>query len=176
MYYEVVRKPMWVNKIRNQITKYTSMEAFHDDMAQIWENAMIFNKDDSDYYKWAAEIRDFFEQVYAERMAQLEAERAAAVSGANADDEDVAMTPASSTTGGGDDISYSGAGAGRPKLKVKLNRNVHSNTASPAPSKPGKGAATGGKAVAGSSRMSHRVIKSDDEADDQDPEYSEDDE
>jgi hypothetical protein len=169
MYYEVVRKPMWVSKIRNQIAKYTSMEAFRADMAQIWENAMVFNKDDSDYYKWAVELRDYFEQVYAERMAELEAQRAAAASEVNVGDEDVAMTPgaASSTTGGGDD-SYSGASGSRPKLKVTLNRNPDSNASSPAPSKRGRGKAPvrGGR---GGSRMGRKRIDSDDDdADDQD--------
>lgn len=175
MYYQLVEKPMWINKVRNTILKYTSMEAFRRDMAQIWENAMLYNEPGSEMYNRALELQGLFEKVYAERMAELEAQRVATATEGNAEDEDVAMTPgAASSTTGGDDVSYSGASGSRPRLKVTLNRNPDSNTASPAPSVRGRGRGRGRGGRGGSRAGRKRIMESDDGEEDRDAEDGED--
>lgn len=170
---------MWIGKIRNQITRYTSLEDFRDDMATIWENAITFNEETAEVHQWALKLRDVFEQTWAEKIAEYEARRGEAtdeanlIANRNADEDDVAMTPAaSSTTGGGDDVSYSGGNASRPRLNLTLNRNTDSNTASPAPSARGRGSGRGrgGRGRGGARAGRKRIMDSDDAEDDQDAE------
>lgn len=170
---------MWLNKIRNRMIQYHRIEEFQTDMAQIWENAMIFNEPGSQFHEWAKELKQASEELYAQRFREVEAQRAARQLAPPAEttaayEEDAAMTPAASSTNGGDDVSYSGTSNSRPRLNLTLNASG-SNSASPAPSvRGGRGGKRGGRGRGrgrGGARGSRkRILESDDDNDDPDVE------
>ncbi|KAJ9101167.1 hypothetical protein QFC21_003385 [Naganishia friedmannii] len=183
MYYESVKTPMWLNKIRNRMIQYHRIEEFQADMAQIWENAMGFNEPGSQFHEWAKELKQASEELYAQRFREVEAQRAARHLAPPADngvatEEDVAMTPAASSTNGGDDVSYSGTSNSRPRLNLTLNASG-SNSASPAPSVRGgrtRGRGSGrarGRGRGGARGSGKRILESDDGDDDPDADIEE---
>ncbi|KAJ9100771.1 hypothetical protein QFC19_005510 [Naganishia cerealis] len=177
LYYQLITRPMWLNKVRTRITQYRSMEEFRVDMALIWHNATTFNESGSPIYKCAEELREFFEALYAEKLREVEEQRAAQpVEDAAVVDEDVAMTPAASSTTGGDDVSYSGASNARPRLNLTLNASA-SNSASPAPSLRGRGRGRGrggrGRGRGGARGGRKRILESEEADDDPDADAGE---
>ena len=65
-YFTIIKHPMdfgTINKIINgkHTRKYTTKEDFHKDMMLVFDNAMLFNDQSSDVYKWAVKLKGQYE-------------------------------------------------------------------------------------------------------------------
>jgi hypothetical protein len=81
----MIKTPMWLKKIQTNVTRstYREMETFERDMMQIWANARIYNVDGSDIFELANELERFFQSVYREKMAELDAKQEEGTAGSS---------------------------------------------------------------------------------------------
>lgn len=124
-YYQLIKRPMWLDKIKRQISKYQDIAAFKRDMDQVWANAKQYNLDDSLIYIFADHLDKVCTAAYEEKLRELGY-------GENGEPEEQssAGTPAASVKpmrfklkmgGRSDSESSVPARVGGVKLKLKAN-------------------------------------------------------
>jgi hypothetical protein len=61
-YFDIVKSPMCLNKVEEQLNNfnYTDIESFQSAVQLVFDNAILFNGEDSDIGKWAKKLLDTF--------------------------------------------------------------------------------------------------------------------
>jgi hypothetical protein len=105
----MIKTPMWLKKVQTNISRgvYKMMDTFERDMMQIWANARIYNVDGSEIFELANELEALFQQIYREKLNELDSKSANASTAEG--------TPGAPQPPG-------------PKLKLKLNTGAGRHT------------------------------------------------
>lgn len=63
-YLDIIKHPMDLGTIKKRLkeNKYTSVKGVLDDIALVWSNALTYNPDDSEIYKYAMTLKGLFER------------------------------------------------------------------------------------------------------------------
>lgn len=71
-YRRIVRKPMWLNLVREKIDSnhYTRLDQWQDDILLIWKNAKLYNREGF-YHDCAVELENIFKDL-SERIPSTE--------------------------------------------------------------------------------------------------------
>jgi ATP-dependent helicase STH1/SNF2 len=73
-YYRVIKKPIAINTIRSRIEKdkYKTLGQFRDDVLLMFQNARIFNEDDSEVFKDSQVLEREFDIKFRELTGNIE--------------------------------------------------------------------------------------------------------
>lgn len=63
-YLSIVKEPMDLSTVRSKLTTYRTVEAFEADVAKVFKNALVYNRDDSAVAKAAAELWRAFRESH----------------------------------------------------------------------------------------------------------------
>lgn len=143
-YYDIIKKPMWLDKIKRNIPKYRDLRAFKQDMEQVFINARLYNLDDSLIYIYADTLDKIFKAAYEQKLREL---------GYNENGE----PDEKASSAGTPSVKVQGGGGGGPKLKFKVKSAA---PVAPTPS-PGR---RGGKSSNAKGRGRRGRSDSDEEA------------
>jgi ATP-dependent helicase STH1/SNF2 len=69
-YYTIIKQPMCLNRVKQRIPQYPTLEAFYADMMQIFANAHIYNVEGSPICQDADFLRDVFLSSYHQLQAE----------------------------------------------------------------------------------------------------------
>ena len=66
-YPEIIKKPMDLGTIKKKMEtkQYSNIEDIANDVRQVWQNCMLYNRDGSEYYHLAEQFSVGFENAYA---------------------------------------------------------------------------------------------------------------
>lgn len=75
-YYQVIKQPMWLEKIKQKIevNQYTERQMFRNDVILIFDNARFYNAKDTIFYKFA-DILQTFAQPLLDKLKETELDK-----------------------------------------------------------------------------------------------------
>lgn len=62
-YYEIVKHPMCLSQIEQNLSRYLDQASFLEDVRLIWGNCKLYNEPGSEIYEWAVKCEEFFDNL-----------------------------------------------------------------------------------------------------------------